>query len=72
MPVDNARRDPFVVAVAERLTTEFAGRVAKEEVQTTVRYARYDLEGQIVPEALAEMLHRLAHYRLSRSTPSRR
>ncbi|GHF32292.1 hypothetical protein FHX82_005116 [Amycolatopsis bartoniae] len=72
MPVDNVRGEHFVMAVTERLASEFAGFVAKEDVEAAVRTARRDLEGQIVPEALAEMLHRLAHHRLRRVTSAPR
>ncbi|OXM75129.1 hypothetical protein CF166_00600 [Amycolatopsis sp. KNN50.9b] len=46
----------------------FHGVVPRTHVRQTVRDAARDLEGQIVAEALGEMLYRLAHYRLSRDT----
>ncbi|WP_033288984.1 hypothetical protein [Amycolatopsis jejuensis] len=52
--------------VSDWLTGEFAGRFSPDAVRSVVRIAARDLEGQIVPEAMSEMLHRLARYRLSR------
>lgn len=72
MPADNTCEDPFVRAVTERLAREFAGSVAREDLEVTVHAARRDLEGQIVPEALAEMLHQLARHRLRRVSSSPR
>ncbi|WP_367129521.1 hypothetical protein [Saccharothrix sp. HUAS TT1] len=46
------------------LAAEFSGRVSRRIVQQTVADARLDLEGRVQPEALAEMLHRLAQHRL--------
>ncbi|MER5264012.1 hypothetical protein ABTZ99_18260 [Actinosynnema sp. NPDC002837] len=46
------------------LAAHFGGRVSREVVARTVTDARLDLEGRIQPEALAEMLHRLAQYRI--------
>ncbi|HVV12039.1 three-helix bundle dimerization domain-containing protein [Amycolatopsis sp.] len=62
------RQEQFVAEIVERLSREFAGAVPHGHVESTVRAARRDLEGQIVPEALEEMLHHLARYRLSRMT----
>lgn len=47
------------------LAGEFAGRFSPAAVHQVVRAAARDLEGQIVPEARSEMLHRLARYRLA-------
>ncbi|XVV01262.1 hypothetical protein ACQPW3_28115 [Actinosynnema sp. CA-248983] len=64
MTVDEYSTDPLVKDTVTRLAAEFGGRVPRRVVLTTVTGARRDLEGQIVPEAFAEMLHRLAHHRL--------
>lgn len=57
-------QDPFCRDAVGALAAEFSGRVPKRVVARTVVGARLDLEGQTQPKALAEMLHRLAHYRL--------
>ncbi|NUT48121.1 MAG: hypothetical protein HOV94_12550 [Saccharothrix sp.] len=64
MTVDEYSTDPLVKDTVTRLAAEFGGRVPRRVVLTTVTDARRDLEGQIVPEAFGEMLHRLAHHRL--------
>ncbi|WP_309112658.1 hypothetical protein [Saccharothrix sp.] len=64
MTHDELSTDPLVKDIATRLAAEFGGRVSHKVVLSTVTDARRDLEGQIVPEAIGEMLHRLAHYRL--------
>ncbi|WP_245375170.1 three-helix bundle dimerization domain-containing protein [Crossiella equi] len=51
--------------VADRLTEEFRDSVPEQVVRGTVREATRDLDGQTAPAAMAEMLHRLAHYRLA-------
>ncbi|MEV0675244.1 hypothetical protein AB0I60_01845 [Actinosynnema sp. NPDC050436] len=57
--------DPVCRDVATRLAAQFGGTLSGRTVTTTVRQAHADLRGQIVPEALGEMLHRLAHHRLN-------
>jgi hypothetical protein len=61
---DQHRRDPVCRDTVRALTAEFRGRVSSTVVARTVVTAREDLQGQIQPEALAEMLHRLAQHRL--------
>lgn len=46
------------------LATEFNGVLPRAVVSRTVLDAHQDLDGQIVPDALAEMLHQLARHRL--------
>lgn len=58
------RQDP-ASDVTRELVREFAGSIPEADVSRTVRGARHDLEGQIVPTAFPEMLHRLARYRLT-------
>lgn len=50
--------------VAVELADEFGDRLAETTVATVVDGARHDLQGQVVPGAFAEMVHRLAHTRL--------
>jgi hypothetical protein len=57
--------DKYVLEVTSELAVEFSGLLSRPTVTNTVLDARRDLEGQIVPEALGEMLHRLAHHRLN-------
>lgn len=65
MSVDVTNADQQVEGVTDALTEEFSGVLPKLVVSRTVLDARRDLEGQIVPEALGEMLHRLARHRLN-------
>ncbi|RZQ64578.1 hypothetical protein [Amycolatopsis suaedae] len=58
--------DPVVTKVAGELTEAFADTVPAAGVADVVRAARGDLDGQVVPEAMEEMLHRLARSRLQR------
>ncbi|WP_052372225.1 hypothetical protein [Amycolatopsis taiwanensis] len=67
---DKAPADEHVWRVTEQLAHEFAGIVSRADLEDVVLSARRDLEGQVVPAALDEMLHRLAHYRLTRLTAS--
>ena len=46
------------------LATEFSGMLPRAVVSRTVLDAHQDLDGQTVPDALAEMLHHLARHRL--------
>jgi hypothetical protein len=71
MAVDVSRSDRYVMEATSELTAEFSGVVSRAIVTNTVLDARRDLEGQIVPEALGEMLHRLAHHRLDRLCATR-
>ncbi|MFT7840328.1 hypothetical protein Q5530_29650 [Saccharothrix sp. BKS2] len=62
--VNRHQQDPYLRQAVDELTAEYRGRLPGSVVARTVLGARQDLEGQIQPEALAEMLHRLARYRL--------
>ncbi|QFZ19498.1 hypothetical protein [Saccharothrix syringae] len=62
--VDRYAQEPCCREAVDRLADEFKGLVPETVVTSTVLGARQDLEGQIQPGALAEMLHRLARYRL--------
>lgn len=60
------QHDRYCLEAVGRLAAEFDGVLPREVVAGTVLAARRDLEGQVAREALAEMLHRLAHHRLDR------
>lgn len=64
MESNTPRLDRHCVETIGRLAAEFSGVLPRKTVTETVVEARWDLEGQIVPEALSEMLHRLAQHRL--------
>ncbi|HET6504142.1 MAG TPA: hypothetical protein VFG87_25615 [Amycolatopsis sp.] len=70
MSIDSRLADENVARVADGLAREFAETVPRSHVEDIVRLARQDLDGQIPPSALDELLHRLAHYRLSRLNPA--
>jgi hypothetical protein len=57
--------------VVEQLTDELGATVPRSSIEDIVRTASQDLEGQVLPSSLEEMLHRLAHYRLTRTSPVR-
>lgn len=62
-PQDNV----MIAGVAGNLAAELRG-LAKSDVDKAVRLAKRELDGQVVPEALPEMLHALARQRLVRDT----
>lgn len=66
MITQQVQPDRYCLEAVSRLITEFDGVLPREVVTGTVLTARRDLEGQVAPEALAEMLHHLAHHRLDR------
>ena len=51
--------------VIERLRLQFGGRVPTAVIADIVQQAEQDLHGQVTPGAMAELLHRLAVYRLT-------
>lgn len=59
-------------AVALALESEFRDRLPTGSVAAVLAAARRDLEGQVPPAALGEMLHRLASYRLAHLAGKRR
>lgn len=67
MTVETHQADEITAEVESWLTGEFAARLPAAEVTAIVRSARSDLDGQIVPEAMGEMLHRLARFRVLRA-----
>lgn len=66
MPTRQQQPDQYCLEAVGRLTAESHGVLPREVVAGTVLAARRDLEGQVAHEALAEMLHHLAHHRLDR------
>jgi hypothetical protein len=62
--------DDHVARVAEQLAREFGETVTRTDIDEVVRVARRDLDGQVPPHSLDELLHRLAHYRLSQLSPA--
>ena len=64
MTTHHDQHDHYCLEAVGRLTTEFQDVLPEDVVSTTVVEARQDLDGQVNREALAEMLHRLALYRL--------
>jgi hypothetical protein len=67
MTVETHQADDITAEVDSWLTGEFGSRLPAADITAIVRSARSDLEGQIVPEALGEMLHRLARFRVLRT-----
>ncbi|MFD2416804.1 hypothetical protein [Amycolatopsis pigmentata] len=68
--MDVIERDDCVSGVAEQLAREFGKSVPRADIEEVVATARRDLDGQVPPHALDELLHRLAHYRLSQLSPA--
>jgi len=58
-----------VDGVAQQLMAEFDGILPKRQVAGTVLQAVADLDGQVPPGALPQMLHQLAQQRLHSSIP---
>lgn len=51
---------------ADRLMLEYGDRLSPTCVLEVIQQACTDLRGQVVPDAMPEMLHRLVRHRLSR------
>ncbi|MFJ8962637.1 hypothetical protein ACIRG5_24925 [Lentzea sp. NPDC102401] len=64
MTVQAEPSNEHVREVFNGLAAEFSGVLPRAVVSRTVIDAHQDLDGQIVPDALAEMLHHLARHRL--------
>jgi hypothetical protein len=56
--------DPDLVAVVDRLVSEFAGLRSRDAVEAEVEEADRELRGQVPQGAVPEMLHRLVAARL--------
>ncbi|WP_098961106.1 hypothetical protein [Pseudonocardia sp. N23] len=65
MPIDADFSATVRGHVTADLAREFGDVLSEHRVRAEVLAATQDLDGQIVPEALGEMAHRLAHYRLA-------
>lgn len=68
--MDVIEKDDCVSRVTEQLAREFGETLLRADIEEVVREARRDLDGQVPPHALDELLHRLAHYRLSQVSPA--
>ncbi|MCR6490654.1 hypothetical protein M8542_48435 [Amycolatopsis sp. OK19-0408] len=71
MTVESHQAEDIIVEVSDWLSGEFASRLPEDVIADIVRGARADLQGQIVPESLGELLHRLARFRVLRTIGSR-
>lgn len=67
MTVHDHRTDDITDEVREWLSREFAASLSESAVDDIVRSAHADLDGQIRPDAMGEMLHRLARFRVLRT-----
>lgn len=57
--------DERVADMTTELAAEFSSALSRSLVATVVLDARRDLDGRVVPEAVAYLLHRLARHRLN-------
>jgi hypothetical protein len=64
MPASGHPPISHATQVAEHLTAEFGGVLPQVVVEAEVEAAEQELRGQVHPESLDELLHRLAAYRL--------
>jgi hypothetical protein len=67
MTVQSHQAGDITHEVNSWLAGEFGSRLPQADIAEIVRSAHHDLEGQIVPEAMGEMLHRLARFRVLRA-----
>jgi hypothetical protein len=61
---------PELVAVVDRLVSEFAGVRSRDAVEAEVAAADRELRGQVPQGAIPEMLHRLVAARLDAEPPT--
>ncbi|MER6668268.1 hypothetical protein [Amycolatopsis japonica] len=66
MSVGTQEPEGVVEDVTVWLTNEFSTKLSPVAVGAIVRATHRDLREQVVPEALGEMLHRLARDRIAR------
>ncbi|OLZ52734.1 hypothetical protein [Amycolatopsis keratiniphila] len=71
MTVHDRRADDITDEVRRWLSREFADSLPESAVDEIVRSAHADLDGQIRPDAMGEMLHRLARFRVLRTLSAR-
>lgn len=67
MTVHDHHTDDITDEVRRWLSREFASSLSESAVSEIVRAAHAELEGQIRPDAMGEMLHRLARFRVLRT-----
>ncbi|OLZ58121.1 hypothetical protein [Amycolatopsis keratiniphila] len=66
MSVETPKAQDVVDDVTVWLASEFSTKLSPTAVGAIVRATHRDLRDQIVPEAIGEMLHRLARDRIAR------
>ncbi|EME61670.1 hypothetical protein [Amycolatopsis decaplanina] len=66
MSVETPKAQDVVDDVTGRLASEFSTKLSPAAVGVIVRATHRELQEQIVPEAIGEMLHRLARHRIAR------
>ncbi|MFC3453760.1 hypothetical protein [Amycolatopsis speibonae] len=71
MTVHDHHTDDITDEVRQWLSREFSSSLSESAVTEIVCSAHADLEGQIRPDAMGEMLHRLARFRVLRTLASR-
>ncbi|MFI9457037.1 hypothetical protein [Amycolatopsis sp. NPDC052450] len=71
MTVHDHWTDDITGEVREWLSREFATSLPESAVDDIVLAAHADLDGQIRPDAMGEMLHRLARFRVLRALENR-
>ncbi|MFD5245644.1 hypothetical protein ACFWIW_13915 [Amycolatopsis sp. NPDC058340] len=72
MTVHDHQTDDITDEVRQWLCREFASSLPESAVDDIVRTAHADLDGQIRPDAMGEMLHRLARFRVLRTLRAQR
>ncbi|KZB84782.1 hypothetical protein [Amycolatopsis regifaucium] len=71
MTVHDHQTDDITAEVRQWLSREFAPALPEAAVDHIVKAAHADLDGQIRPDAMGEMLHRLARFRVLRTLEDR-
>ncbi|MGY6651403.1 hypothetical protein ACXIZN_04480 [Amycolatopsis sp. TRM77291] len=66
MSVETPSAKDVVEDVSVWLASEFSTKLSPVAVGAIVRATHRELQEQIVPEALGEMLHRMARHRIAR------
>jgi hypothetical protein len=61
---------PELIAVVDRLVSEFAGLRSRDAVEAEVEAADRELRGQVPRGAMPEMVHRLVAARLDGGEPT--
>ncbi|MFD6072978.1 MULTISPECIES: hypothetical protein [Amycolatopsis] len=71
MTIHDHQTDDITDEVRQWLSREFASVLPESAVDDIVDSAYADLHGQIRPDAMGEMLHRLARFRVLRTLGGR-